>query len=101
MPTKEELTELHEKCKWEMTTLNGQKGYKLIGANGNYIFMPAADRMFCGTLDYVDDGYYWSSSLNISENNYAWILHFEQDWYHACISGTERCLGLSVRPVCP
>jgi hypothetical protein len=101
MPTKEELTELHEKCKWEMTTLNGKKGYKLIGDNGNYIFMPAADRMWCGTLDYVDCGYYWSSSLNISENYFAWILHFEQDWYHACISGAERCLGLSVRPVCP
>ena len=41
LPTKREVSELYDKCKLEAVTLNGTAGYKVIGPNGNSIFMPA------------------------------------------------------------
>ena len=41
LPTKEEFEELLEKCTWKWTTLEGRIGYKVIGKNGNSIFLPA------------------------------------------------------------
>ncbi|MBO7283756.1 MAG: PEGA domain-containing protein, partial [Bacteroidales bacterium] len=35
LPTKKELEELESKCKWEWTTINGKKGYKVTGPHGN------------------------------------------------------------------
>ena len=106
MPTDIELKELCEKCRWEKATLDvdfgdGVEGYKIIGDNGNYIFMPAADHISGGTLGYVNHGYYWSSSLYISNNTYAWCLNFDPDWPNVSVDSHERCCGLSVRPVCP
>lgn len=40
LPTKSEVSELYNKCKWETATLNGVVGFKVIGPNGNSIFMP-------------------------------------------------------------
>lgn len=41
MPTTDEQRELLNNCDLEWTTLNGVKGYKVIGPNGNTIFLPA------------------------------------------------------------
>lgn len=40
MPTREELTELIEKCKWVETNNVEGKGYMVYGPNGNHIFIP-------------------------------------------------------------
>src|SRR5574344_1984451 len=43
MPTKAEQDELRTKCTWTWTTTsNGIHGYKVVGTNGNSIFLPAA-----------------------------------------------------------
>ena len=42
MPTKEEAQELIDKCRWEWTQLAEKNGYKVIGPNGRWIFLPAA-----------------------------------------------------------
>lgn len=42
MPTRKECEELVDNCTWEWTNINGVDGYKVIGSNGNYIFLPAA-----------------------------------------------------------
>src|SRR5574344_2053355 len=43
MPTKVEINELKTKCTWTWTTTsNGIHGYKVVGTNGNSIFLPAA-----------------------------------------------------------
>lgn len=42
IPTKAEMNELSTKCDWVWTAVNGIKGYKVFGGNGNYIFLPAA-----------------------------------------------------------
>ena len=52
MPTKAEQDELRNYCTWEWTTLNGEKGYKVISKkNGNSIFLPAAGCRYSSGLD--------------------------------------------------
>ena len=77
MPTKDELYELMSFCTWVWTTQNGTLGHKVTGPNGNSIFLPAAGCRYDSLLDYVgSDGYYWSSSLDESDSDYAWSLYF-------------------------
>ncbi len=40
MPTREDFEELMSNCRWEWTSHHSQKGYKVIGSNGNSIFLP-------------------------------------------------------------
>ena len=103
MPTKEEFDELCDNCTFELQTLNGKIGYKVIGKNGNFIFLP-----FAGYMDderYQDGfiGYYWSSSCGYSDDEGAFHIYItainkgiDSDYY---LYG--RCYGHSVRAVCP
>ncbi len=101
MPTIAELTELEEMCSWEWTTQNGVNGNKVTGPNGNSIFLPAAGYSVADNLlsagDYVN---YWSSSLNLDDDDYAYLLYFDSDgsfWFNF----GNRYLGRPVRAVCP
>ena len=98
MPTKDEIEELHDKCSWTWTTVNGVNGYKVIGPNGNSIFLPAAGHRNGSGLIYRGTyGYYWSSSLDVRYCYLAYDLYF-YDSYHD-LSDSRRIDGLSVRPV--
>ena len=98
MPTGEEMTELREKCKWEWTTQGGKKGYKVIGKNGNSIFLPAAGRRYeSGLRNEGSFGYYWSSSLYSENSSIAWDTDFHSAAVYRSIS--SRSFGFSVRPV--
>lgn len=56
IPTYDELRELSNECTWQWTTKDGVNGYKVIGKNGNSIFIPA------GGYYYGDeDGSHFSS----------------------------------------
>ena len=99
MPTKAEQDELRTKCKWVWTTLNGVNGYKVIGPNGNSIFLPAAGCMGGGTLYGAgSDGSFWSSSLSADDPHYAYGVLFGSDYVGW--DGYYRVDGRSVRPVC-
>ena len=99
MPTDAEMTELREKCKWTWTTQNGVNGYKVVGPNGNSIFLPAAGYMSDGSLYNVGfNGYYWSSSLHASFPYYAYLVSFSSSYVYR--DGYNRNSGRSVRPVC-
>ena len=51
-PTSGELTDLVEKCSWELTAYNGVNGYKVTGPNGNSIFLPLGGALWDdGTID--------------------------------------------------
>lgn len=39
-PTRQEMYELCERCKWQPAKRNGIEGFKVTGPNGNYIFIP-------------------------------------------------------------
>ncbi len=102
MPTTEEQTELRTKCTWTWTTLNGVNGYRVVGPNGNSIFLPAAGYRVGKGLSYVgSDGYYWSSSLG-SYPTVAYLLYFysdDYDWDSDVRYSLFRNSGASVRPV--
>ena len=100
MPTRAEQDELRNKCRWTWTTKNGVNGYKVVGPNGNSIFLPAAGYRRKEELGSAgSNGYYWSSSLYESDSDYAYSIDFSSsdvDW-----GSSSRNYGQSVRPVCP
>ena len=99
-PTGAEMTELREQCKWTWITQNGVNGYKVVGPNGNSIFLPAAGDMHGTALVSVDSiGLYWSSLSNTSNPYSAYRLNFNSS--EVKITGSNRYNGLSLRPVCP
>ena len=101
MPTDAEWDELIEECSWTLTTQNGVSGCIVVGKNNNSIFLPAAGHSMLD--DRIGDGYYWSSSLDISNSNSiyssgAWYCWVSSKWgaYKECFL---RYHGCSVRPV--
>ncbi len=98
MPTNAEFEELIEECEWEWTTQNEINGYKVIGHNGNSIFLPAAGYRYETSLNSTGAaGFYWSSTPNESYTSSAYYLYFYSsnhytNWYY-------RYYGYSVRPV--
>lgn len=102
MPTKEEIQELVDKCKWEWTSLGGTGGYKVTGPNGKSIFLPAA-----GNVDGTETsnkgsyGGYWTGTANTSgSNSQAGNLYFFGNTMHA-VQWSNRYTGRSIRPVIP
>ena len=99
MPTKIEMKELIEECIWEWIEQNGVDGYKIIGPNGNGIFLPAGGD--CYTLLKYDGscyGVYWSSTPLDNDDSYASCLCFDSGERYIS-RGYLRCNGHSVRPV--
>lgn len=100
MPTTAEQDELRTKCKWEWKELNGKKGYKVTGPNGNFIFLPAAGSLIGDhVFDAGSKGYYLSSSLNTSDSQNANDLSVNSS--DVTSNQYNRSSGASVRAVCP
>ena len=98
MPRLEEIEELKEQCLWQWTEINGIKGYKVTGSNGNSIFLPATGYRNGGTVNFHGtNGYYWSASLREDYGNHAYYLSFYSGYHNWYIFG--RINGLPVRPV--
>ena len=99
LPSKEEMEELINTCKWEWDGAN----YKITGPNKNYIILPAAGCIIDGT--YADaysicvQGCYWTStpSTTIADMPAAWNLWFYPDKIK--ITDSPYWIGLSVRLV--
>ncbi|MBR4845620.1 MAG: hypothetical protein IKU98_04275 [Bacteroidaceae bacterium] len=100
MPTSDELSELYSECSFEWATVNGVKGYKVTGPNGNSIFCPAAGSINGTELHRSGEGgSYWSSTLWDFEENCASAFIFN---FGNAFGGWEfrvRYVGRSVRPV--
>ena len=77
--------------------MNGVKGRKVTGPNGNSIFRPAAGCHLSTSLYTAGaNGDYWSAT-SLSDSNYAYYLYFrsdDYDWYYR-----NRYDGHTVRPV--
>ena len=101
MPTKAEQDELRNTnyTTWTWTTQNGVKGYKVTSkTNGNSVFLPAAGYRRGSSLnDAGSRGFYWSSSLDTSRSNFAFILYFISS--NVGWGNNYRRCGLSVRAV--
>lgn len=98
MPTKAQLQELCDECKWEWATLNDVNGYLVKGGNGNSIFLPAAGIHHETSSYYAgNSGNYWSSTAFAGYPKCAYSMDFDSkncNWF-----GDIRYYGQSVRPV--
>ncbi len=100
MPTKEEYDELRNNCTWTWTTQSDINGYKVVGPNGNYIFLPAAGYQDGTSLNDVGSfGFYWSSSLFARLSYYVYYEYFYSN--SVFDNFTYRHYGFTIRPVCP
>lgn len=115
MPTLDEIKELKSRCRWNWTTRNGVKGYKVTGPSGKSIFLPAAGYRYGAVSFYVGHrrqssnrqgwcclgccsyGFYWSSSA-IDDSVSAYALYFNSV-YCGWDAHYDRGYGRSVRPV--
>lgn len=103
MPTFDEIKELFsEKCIIDWTEMNNIKGVKIIGPNGNSIFLPAASILWDNEIYDVSEGAccYWSSSLcttGVYPSEEAYCIWKEEDYY--TYYATDRFRGLPIRPV--
>ncbi|MEG2219604.1 MAG: hypothetical protein RRY02_08825 [Muribaculaceae bacterium] len=80
LPTKAQMEELYNQCTWEVATLKGVKGVKVIGPNGNSIFMPCAGWCYDSTLNSQGRyGSYWSSTPNPGDDYHAYRLYFNSN----------------------
>lgn len=82
IPSKEEFNELRNLCQWQWTSERDAVGYRIIGPNGNSIFMPVTSNhgskeylISTGTYtEFVDDSAYWTKSNHESLPNCVWIF---------------------------
>ena len=109
-PSYKEMEELVLKCFWELTTCDGVKGYKVIGPNGNAIFLPFGGAVFSdGELDRDgENGAIWSSERDSEkyylENNYIIFLQMTQsttEKYRHYIRSYNLYKKLNLRPILP
>lgn len=99
MPTKKEQDDLRTKCTWIWTANNGINGYKVVGTNGHYIFLPAAGYCYKNNDLYNagDDGTYWSSTVTEDDSYGACYMYFYSNYYSW--HSFYRYYCRSIRPV--
>ena len=101
MPSQEQMRELIANCSWQWTQRNGVNGQLITGPNGNTMFLPAAGERWYESLDNEGSfGYYWSLTLYLSVQNWAYGLYFDPGaWGYWYFYGSRRGYGRTVRAV--
>lgn len=99
MPTSQEMNELVEECTWEFIRFEGAYGYKVIGPNGQSIFLPQAGYRRGYSLYLSGNADYWTSSLSESYSNSYYLEYIADECYWISSYGM-RSVGLTVRAVC-
>lgn len=98
MPTSEELRELQNKCKWEVTTLDGSVYViKATGPNGNSIFFPIRGRYWSGNSIDKKHASYLSINKPITFNNNPISNHTRITMMLS--TGAVKYATLNIRPV--
>ena len=72
MPTYTEIEELIKECNWQMETVNGVNGFRVLGPNGNSIFLPVSDKEHN-----PPSGTYWSSTGQNGSARTFWFIFME------------------------
>ena len=114
MPTHAEFNELLTACEWSWEEYRGVIGSRVVGPNGNSIFLPAAsykDDNYYGVPDTMTYGSYWSrthGSVDVTPVTGTELIFgiraYDDNWtetyyyYEFGPTGYCRC-GRSVRPV--
>lgn len=99
IPTYSECKELIDNCTSEWTSVGGVWGRKIIGANGNSIFLPAGGDIIDDKYDSQGQyGWYWTSHQFSGENvKFAHSIVFNQSIIS--LNGYVRLIGNLIRPV--
>ncbi len=96
MPTRTEMDELRTRCTWTADTVGGTAGFRVIGQNGNSIFLPVTGYREEGRLTGAEtSGFYWTSGL-AAKDSLAYSLYF---YTRPSVESTERFLGKAIRAV--
>lgn len=100
LPTKVQVEELLEKGEWEWTEMNGCRGYKVTGPNGNSIFLPAAGWIQGSSLlEEGSCGSYWTGERPDLNFQYGECLSVDGKDNYLTNPWKQRFCGVSVRPV--
>lgn len=98
MPDYDDFDELYLNTTHEWISINGVCGRRLIGSNGNSIFLPTTGFYLDDTIICKNLGIYWSTTLQTTWQTAAWSLHFDDTNCHVCGS-YDRDRGQVIRPV--
>ena len=105
MPTDMEWIELRNSCTWSWTKKNGVDGYLVKSRkNSNTIFLPAAGYSMKGSSGCYSlggYGYYWSSTMDKNNQNFALGVQFDRTDKTFSRSLDRKNLFCSIRPVFP
>ena len=95
-PTSGEMLELIKFCEWSWTAIDGVSGYKVVGTNGNYIFLPAAGYRY--EEEYFSKGKDVCYTTSTPNGSYVYSLWMDcEDSIE--LGSWQGCYGRSVRPV--
>lgn len=100
MPTKEELEELCDDsvCSISHTERDGVEGVEFTSRiNGNTLFFPSCGYRSDDNVLYLNQGHYWSSTINL-ETNVAYSMLFYSIG-QSSVGTKVRYQGLPIRPV--
>lgn len=103
MPTRDEVLELVEKCKFEGVN----DGWVITGPNGNSIKIPRGGYMSGSTVTQPKGSWFWCSTLNkkemtvLGEHVVEYLIHYGDQFDPATqtVSLQYRFYGLPIRPV--
>lgn len=99
IPTKEDMEELVEECEWKWTREKGHFGWKVIGLNNNYIFLPASGAASSYRIAGVNElGRYWTATRDDSGYS-AYNLRFKDGTDTIVVVDDTRFYGRTIRPV--
>ncbi len=99
MPTESEFKELINNCEFNWISISNVYGYKIVGPNGNSIFIPAAGyRGKDDTYNMSKNGQYWTSTPSKKDYECAQYFFFN-DIGSKSTSFNFRSLGMNIRPV--
>ena len=103
MPTKLEFVELVDNSTFVRTSYNEIDGVRIIGPNGNSIFLPSAgNKNEYGSFRRGEFGYYWASMLSDgyekTSYGFSWSCNAFGNWGLG-VNDMPRYYGLPIRPV--
>ena len=101
MPNRKQWKELIDNCQWKYVKRNKVAGYRVIGPNGNEIFLPATGIRFGKEISNVDSGYYWTSELSEDDRKCAYYYYFDSEKCNDNVNTRNYVYsGRAVRPIC-